>query len=246
MQGRSRRTITACCPGVPPVYGPQAPELVRPKMATVGVPPATARWTSAESLPTKRSTCSKSAAVILILPRPAWMHGDDGVLDTLRRFVFIEQLPRLSMIFLAHGYRQAFVAGGRAHEFSYGQVIFGFVHSPEPVVLRAQIEEPAMPIVQSCPPLRAGGTQQHLVLQASKGERKVMEQEHGVIMGIAQIMPERAELQQVARVGEHLLRVVKEIFIQHDHAINNLPTVEQTGGSGRDQQVDLRLGIGFA
>ena len=72
-----------------------------------------------------------------------------------------------------------------------------------------------------------------------------MQQEYSVIVTIAQIVPERSKPEQVARVFEQLLWVVKEVFIQHNDAINQFPTIEQTSRRGSNKQVNTRVGIGF-
>src|SRR5438552_2952351 len=73
----------------------------------------------------------------------------------------------------------------------------------------------------------------------------MMQQQYGVIVTIAQVVPEWSKPEQVARIFEQLLWVVKEVFIQHNHAVNDFPTIEQTSGGGSDKQVNTRMGIGL-
>ena len=73
-----------------------------------------------------------------------------------------------------------------------------------------------------------------------------MEQEHSVVMTITQVAPEWFESKKVARTGQQLLWIIEEVFIEHDDAIDDLPTIEDAGGVGGNQEVYLGVGIGFA
>jgi len=74
----------------------------------------------------------------------------------------------------------------------------------------------------------------------------MMEQEYGVVVAITQDVPEGPEAEQVTRVFEQLLRIVKEVFIEHNDVVDDLPTIEEASRGGCGKQVDARLRVGFA
>ena len=73
-----------------------------------------------------------------------------------------------------------------------------------------------------------------------------MEQEYGVVMAIAQVAPEWFESKKVARTSQELLWIIEEVFVEHDDAIDDLPTIEDACGVWGNQEVDVGVGIRFA
>ena len=73
-----------------------------------------------------------------------------------------------------------------------------------------------------------------------------MEQEYGVVMAIAQVAPEWFESKKVVRTSQELLWIIEEVFVEHDDAIDDLPTIEDTRGVWSNQEVDVGVGIRFA
>src|SRR5438309_11987466 len=100
-----------------------------------------------------------------------------------------------------------------------------------------------MAVIQTNTPARAGGSHQDLVFQAAKEERQMVHQQYSVVVTTAQLSPERSQAQQIAGVPQQLLRVVKQVFVQHNHSVDHFPIIQQPGRSRRNQQVNLRLRI---
>src|SRR5207245_3019766 len=74
----------------------------------------------------------------------------------------------------------------------------------------------------------------------------MMEQEYGVVMAIAQVAPEWFESKKVARTSQELLWIIEEVFVEHDDAIDDQPTIEDNSGVWSNQEVDVGVGIRFA
>src|SRR5579875_2681489 len=176
----------------------------------------------------------------------ARMHGDDRACCLLRGLVVEDQAMCGPAVLLTERHGQPLLVRSTTYRFGHRQTVFGLVHGSKALVWHANIEEPAVAVIQANAVLRARCSHQCLELQPAEEKRQVMHQQHCVVMTAAQVAQQRAQLKQIQGIGQELFGIVEEILVQHNNAIDHFPTVQYARRRKRHKQIDLGLRVALA